>query len=388
MNNTQTNIINITSSKYKCLSNDSNYGFIEGEIYWPTITHYIEAKKFEGTKYEEDIRLSKTVNQVKRKTQRRNIIVNRPMFIDGGTSKDSDEFTQTYLRKETVYGKKNMGFKIKPNWLRECKNLLQYAITAKFNQHAQLFQILLLTYPNKIVSKKNHSTQPNKDNLKLANYINNLTILILIKLRDNKIHKLAPQERTDFFTRTLSFCPDGDNNLSCNLFKNCVFQHIRKTIIHIIMCIAKMEGYNCIYMEMVDDTIFNVCPRKILKKYNSIKSKSDFIPNITSNYGKDCCETYISGTKDYISNICHKEHLKLSPKNIIKDVSRDIAYFLMWCNLLKKINYIEDKIKKYSSLSKNNINLPRLLSYKKLVPIINIPPSRRKYREKIPSKLR
>ena len=47
--------------------------FIENELYWPTVTHYIEAKNLKEHKYEEDIRKTKTVLQVLHKTKEREI---------------------------------------------------------------------------------------------------------------------------------------------------------------------------------------------------------------------------------------------------------------------------------------------------------------------------
>src|SRR3989344_4781226 len=65
------------------LSNDSSYGFYENlgsrdttpMIWWPSVTHYIEAKKFEGTQYETTIRKAKTAARARRLTRERSILV-------------------------------------------------------------------------------------------------------------------------------------------------------------------------------------------------------------------------------------------------------------------------------------------------------------------------
>ncbi len=45
------------NEEYGCFSNFSHYGFLINGKWWKTSEHYFQAKKFEGTEYEEKIRL-------------------------------------------------------------------------------------------------------------------------------------------------------------------------------------------------------------------------------------------------------------------------------------------------------------------------------------------
>ncbi|MHB8096149.1 MAG: NADAR family protein [Erysipelotrichaceae bacterium] len=45
------------NEEYECFSNFSKHGFILDGKYWMTSEHYFQAKKFEGTDFEEIIRL-------------------------------------------------------------------------------------------------------------------------------------------------------------------------------------------------------------------------------------------------------------------------------------------------------------------------------------------
>ena len=49
-----------TRDKYGCLSNFSRHGFQLENKWWPTSEHYFQAKKFEGTEFEEAVRQCST----------------------------------------------------------------------------------------------------------------------------------------------------------------------------------------------------------------------------------------------------------------------------------------------------------------------------------------
>jgi predicted NAD-dependent protein-ADP-ribosyltransferase YbiA (DUF1768 family) len=51
------------------LSNSSHYGFFMNNKWFPTVEHYIQAKKFSGTIYEDEIREAKTVLEARRKAR-------------------------------------------------------------------------------------------------------------------------------------------------------------------------------------------------------------------------------------------------------------------------------------------------------------------------------
>ena len=47
----------MANEEYGCFSNFSHYGFIVDRKWWMTSEHYFQGKKFEGTEYEDKIRL-------------------------------------------------------------------------------------------------------------------------------------------------------------------------------------------------------------------------------------------------------------------------------------------------------------------------------------------
>ena len=89
-------------------SNFSNHPVVIDEKEWPTTEHYFQAKKFSESKYEEEIRKLKTPMEAK---------------ISGSDRKKP-------LRRD---------------W-EEVKNDVMYtALSAKFNQHQELMQLLIST---------------------------------------------------------------------------------------------------------------------------------------------------------------------------------------------------------------------------------------------------
>lgn len=53
------------SGDYAELSNFAPYGFHEGELYWPTVEHYFQAKKFSDSDHQERIRNAGSPKQAK-----------------------------------------------------------------------------------------------------------------------------------------------------------------------------------------------------------------------------------------------------------------------------------------------------------------------------------
>ena len=216
------------------LSNDSKHGFTERTedgtyIFWQTVTHYIEAKKFEGTQYENEIRIAPTVMQVKRMTRRREI------SIKG----DLDE------ANEKTYGTaKGNGFQIKQSWEGDLEKLLRIAIHAKFSQNSFLIERLVTSSPKMIEGG------PDK--------INSITAHIIMELR-HKYVKLSPKTNS-IIKPTLS-----DNRL-------CI---IREICMKISKHIADMERWDRILPEMVEDSIFNICRNK--KLFTRIQSSQQQI---------------------------------------------------------------------------------------------------------------
>lgn len=135
--------VNDASRKFIFLFNDSNFGFYdEQNVWWKSITHFIEAKKFEGTQYEHEIRNCKTSQQVKRKTKER-------VF----TKRVND-----VLEKNIHYGSKKNGYLMKDNWSESYERLLDIALHKKFYQTPRLCKKLVGTYPQEITSFDDNKT--------------------------------------------------------------------------------------------------------------------------------------------------------------------------------------------------------------------------------------
>jgi predicted NAD-dependent protein-ADP-ribosyltransferase YbiA (DUF1768 family) len=111
------------------LNNDSATSFVLDEKRWPSVTHYVEAKKFEGTHFEDIIRRAPTVFQARRLTKEKSIFnVNE----DGSTS------------KVRVYGIGN-NYYMRDDWKTSYPQILEEGIRAKFDQNSNLRKYLIET---------------------------------------------------------------------------------------------------------------------------------------------------------------------------------------------------------------------------------------------------
>lgn len=100
--------------EYGCFSNFAHYGFeLEGK-HWMTSEHYFQAKKFEGTKYEELLRL-----------------LDNPM-------------------KAAEMGR-DRSLPLRLDWEAVKDDIMRKAVYEKFQQNAELRQILLATGTQEIV---------------------------------------------------------------------------------------------------------------------------------------------------------------------------------------------------------------------------------------------
>lgn len=113
---TSSNTIYFYSStgKYGCFSNFSNHPIhLDGKI-WPTTEHYFQAKKFEGTEFEEQIRKATTPSEAARIGRKRSL-------------------------------------PLRPDWDNVKENVMLDALLAKFCQHSDIEKTLLDTGNAKLV---------------------------------------------------------------------------------------------------------------------------------------------------------------------------------------------------------------------------------------------
>jgi predicted NAD-dependent protein-ADP-ribosyltransferase YbiA (DUF1768 family) len=106
--------------KVRFLSNKSKYSFILKNKKWPTVEHYFQAMKFEGTEFEEEIRHAETVFQAQK------------LATTGKYVWDVDPRTEKKV-KVRGYGK-GYQYRIRDNFKRLEKKILEEAIRAKFSQ--------------------------------------------------------------------------------------------------------------------------------------------------------------------------------------------------------------------------------------------------------------
>ena len=105
-----------TSEAYGCFSNFSHHGFLIDGKWWMTSEHYFQAKKFDGTVYEEKIRL-----------------LDNPM-----KAADMGRDHSLPLRKD---------------WEDVKDNIMRKAVIEKFTQNLDIKKILIQTGGQELVEK-------------------------------------------------------------------------------------------------------------------------------------------------------------------------------------------------------------------------------------------
>lgn len=291
--------------KYHFLSNDSSYGFYENldedrKIWWPSITHFVESKKFEGTQYEDVIRKAQTVLKAK-KLSRQKIV-----FFSG----------DDYAEKRRIYGTKSNVCTVRSDWKKVKTRYIYEAHRNKFKTYPKLKKLFIETHP-----------------------------MIIESLGDqNETGKVLMNLRSDL--RKHIHVDDLKNDLSQDALKNISFAKIRALLMNISLYISKMEGLKGkVLPEMVDDAIYNLSP-KVLASYQRWNernlSKNLTVQENLNVYIKDTRKLFI-GVDPYQKNID-------SP-------SVKIAMFVLWCyqkdtTLKKYTKRFKDKDGKFKNLNK------------------------------------
>ncbi|MDB4769484.1 NADAR family protein [bacterium] len=197
------------------MSNSSNFGFTINNKRWKTVEHFLQAKKFEGTQFEEDIRLTPSVYQIKQilKPVRKSIIT-----------------PSGKVEKRIFYGQK---YQIRPDWNKVETRFIKQAINAKFDQNPTLQRRLFETYGSKIID---NSSKPSKALVKnlnkiRKNYKNSLDQSVVLNDKDISSSTLSPQQ-----------------------------EKIVKKLIFLSNFISKLEGWDTIFPGMIEDAIYNLAP--------------------------------------------------------------------------------------------------------------------------------
>jgi predicted NAD-dependent protein-ADP-ribosyltransferase YbiA (DUF1768 family) len=210
--------IDIKDSRTSFLSNDSIYPFELDNKIWPSVTHYVEAKKFEGTQLEEQIRAAPTIFEIKKLTR------GRPKYMN-------DDYKIVYGKKlDDVY-----------DYRRDIdiKAILEKSIKAKLSSYPFLTKKLLDLKNTNIIDPSNEHTGT-----------------ILENIRDKKeVVKVPSDKTTDIDTPDLS-----TDELT-----------VVKKIISMAIKIKKIEQQKHIYPEMIEDVLYNIIPADYNEVINFIE---------------------------------------------------------------------------------------------------------------------
>jgi predicted NAD-dependent protein-ADP-ribosyltransferase YbiA (DUF1768 family) len=380
---------------YRFLCNNAKYGFTLEEHYWPSVIHFIEAKKFEGTAHEENIKKSRTSLQVSKRSRGRNVLVAKLNDLDN---------TLTY-EKDFFYGGKKAGYKIKSDWNEVKFSLLEQALQEKFKQHHILRKLLLSTSPNKFRISSDHDGSDYVRTNSVVNRIssdyvrtgselkydeekqlNKKTTQFLLKLRDQLLFsemKLLTSKSLKT-TKTLSSNQLKDLNPEFLSYNSCF--DIANVLIQLSYYIASMEGWDVVYPEMVEDAIYNIYNRKGKCYLPKTKIDAEKQPNtfkMAKKVEKEFTGYKFGKSSSSAKNISNKdENTSIFDENIVK-ASEKIAKYILWCTLAKnRLYFVYSKLKKYFVCKDEfgNINFRKFE--------IVIPPSKREYRKLQPPKIK
>jgi len=285
------------------MSNSSRFGFVLGSKRWHTVEHYISAKKFAGTLYEDTIRLAPTLYQVRRLVKEKKIL-------------QKDEMGN--LRKISVYGAHN-NYYLREDWEDVELDMYQKGMRAKFAQHTHLQKKLLNTGDAKLVDETDKLVGP-----------------ILEKIRSSlvpskKKEKMALQKIVDFSHDKL----------------NSKEKKMLSSLIIVLWRIARKEGWGKekTFPEMIPDAIRNAINKPLLSK-NALS----FISQVEAMSWSDIYRK-LPRFEKIISEV-HEIYLNSDPTQINIKGSLTLAIFVLWYSLLpsSKAIYVFKRLTKAKSL--------------------------------------
>jgi len=198
------------------LSNSSKHPFVVDSLQYPTVEHFLLAKKFEGTTLEEQIRTSRSLHSARLLTNPKSVI-----DVDSGVAV-----------KNTVYGKER-NFSVREDWNQVYYGYLETALTLKFKQHPALKKKLMALAGMEIVDPKS-----------------SLTGEMLEELRDRFIDDLKPKYRAPSF-------PHPYKDLAtATLSKQ--EEKVIKSLIKIAGWVGELEGVSVLQQGVFEDAIYNI----------------------------------------------------------------------------------------------------------------------------------
>lgn len=199
------------------LSNSSPISFeLDGKL-WPTVEHYIQAKKFTGTQFEETLRKAPTIYVLRQLLREKSII----LMQDG------------LLQRKKMHGPLNNNqesYEIRDDFESIKKIITEEAIRAKFKQYPRLLQRL-----------------KELGNIKIKDYSNKYTGIILKNIQNEKIN----------IPNTIHSIKDDFNDLQTKIF-TLEEEHLIKIIIKTSLRVMKIEGQIILYPDIIEDALYNL----------------------------------------------------------------------------------------------------------------------------------
>lgn len=317
------------------LTNQSNYGFSLDKKWWPTVEHYIRAKKFEGTEYEEIIRRAETPWKLSILTKGKGRIVS----MENGV-----------MKKDIVYGtSRDREFHIRSDWGIVCPQYLEKAIYAKFKQNSKILPRIVDTGISKFVDKTKSDASM-------------YTGTVLEKVRARILQKPVSEKKSDHINTKKDFTLSRKYSI------------ILHDIIWLLLEICKSEGQSKIYPEMLEDLIFNIT--------SDVQQADELGRIVTSCQNVEWTHLY-SNTPQFAKILSFIHNIFFTKQKVEKSnmyTALGVGYILRWLDQLPAATSSEiiEKIQNLHS-GKNRIIFPKRkrwyrgcpqydnhLSYKKL----------------------
>jgi len=263
-------------------NNFYSYFYLDG-VNWYSVEHYLTAKKFQGTAFEELLSKTRTIEELRRLTKPKVVMKNK----NGKIYK-----TKTYGRGKYIHH----NFDISQNWKDEYFNLIRRATFAKFSQNKNLQNLLKKTKNYTLVCKNDK-------------YLGQILEEIRDKLNNSKsIQDIKINWSKDYPFKNVH---SDDKNILENVFN---------------LCLKIMVFENCgkIYYEMVKDALINFIPKDVYHGYE----------NFTKQFMKEIDWTYFYTSLPNYQNLLEYIENEIQNNNF-EDVSKSsliIFTFLFWIN--------------------------------------------------------
>lgn len=334
-------VITIPDSKDTVLGylNNSNihFPFVLENKTWPTVEHYVLAKRFEGTTLEEEIRKAKNVYKARFLAKPTRIIIEE----DGR------------IVKKVVYGSKASTWcTIREDWGDEKElEYLEKAIRAKFRQNKKAMVRLLKTEGIRII---------NNTSLFLS------TGSILEKIRDEFLEeKRRPDDKRKQIRKFAAPYADIGTSMLTEEEQNMVLSMITS-----IQILKEMESISCnaqTTLEMFEDVFYNFLGN--VRKTETLSSGEEILSVI-----KNWCNQRSSNWTEVTRSMPKYESLMRNIENIIKTspiggntqaqarvkISIFVSSLIRWLRMDATLDERKTFFNRAKNIKKENFILPPL----------------------------